>query len=136
MLARRRHGVHEPAAGVVRRRGDLARGGNAIDAAVAAAAVLGVVEPFMTGLGGDCFMLIWQAADQRLYGLNGSGRAPRAATRDALLARGLNHMPLRRHAVGHGARCGGRVGRSAALRRPRSPTCWRPPSTTRMRDSR
>jgi gamma-glutamyltranspeptidase/glutathione hydrolase len=72
----------------------LRGGGNAIDAAVAAVAVLGVVEPFMTGVGGDCFMLIWHAGEQRLYGLNGSGRAPRAATREALLARGHTQMPM------------------------------------------
>ena len=72
----------------------LQAGGTAVDAAVCAAAVLGVVEPFMTGIGGDCFMLIWRAADQRLYGLNGSGRAPRAATRQALLERGHAQMPM------------------------------------------
>src|SRR4029450_10609484 len=72
----------------------LRSGGNAVDAAVASAAGLGGVEPFMTGIGGDCFMLICPAADRRLYGLNGSGRAPRAATRDALLARGHSHMPM------------------------------------------
>src|SRR5215468_4353990 len=66
----------------------LQAGGNAVDAAVCAAAVLGVVEPFMTGIGGDCFMLIWQAGEQRLYGFNGSGRAPHAATRAALEERG------------------------------------------------
>lgn len=74
---------------------ELLRGGaNAVDAAVAAAAVLGVVEPFMTGLGGDCFMLIWSAANRRLFGLNGSGRAPRAATVEAMRARGYNAMPM------------------------------------------
>ena len=72
----------------------LRDGGNAVDAAVTAAAVLGVVEPFMTGLGGDCFMLIWHAAEQHLYGLNGSGCAPRTATREALVERGHTHMPM------------------------------------------
>lgn len=72
----------------------LRAGGNAVDAAVCAAATLGVVEPFMTGVGGDCFMLIWNAADKQLYGLNGSGRAPRAATREALVERGHNAMPM------------------------------------------
>jgi gamma-glutamyltranspeptidase/glutathione hydrolase len=72
----------------------LRDGGTAIDAAVAAAALLGVVEPFMTGIGGDCFLLYWHAADRRLYGLNGSGRAPRAATREAVMAQGHVTMPL------------------------------------------
>ena len=74
---------------------ELLRGGaNALDAALAAVAVLGVVEPFMTGIGGDCFMLIWHNGEQRLYGLNGSGRAPRAATREALVERGHSQMPM------------------------------------------
>ncbi len=72
----------------------LRRGANAVDAAVAAAAVLGVVEPFMTGIGGDCFMLIWHGTEGRLYGLNGSGRAPRAATVDAVRGRGCTEMPM------------------------------------------
>jgi gamma-glutamyltranspeptidase/glutathione hydrolase len=72
----------------------LRRGGNAIDAAVCAAAVQGVVEPFSTGIGGDCFMLIWNAAEQRLYGLNGSGRAPAALSVDLLRERGVDEMPV------------------------------------------
>ena len=60
----------------------LERGGNAVDAALSAAAVLCVVEPMSTGLGGDCFALVWR--DSELTGLNASGRAPTAADPDAL----------------------------------------------------
>lgn len=71
----------------------LERGGNAVDAAVTAAAVLGVVEPPMTGVGGDMFALVWSAKDHTLIGLNASGRAGSLMTRDALLARGHKTMP-------------------------------------------
>src|SRR3989449_7925108 len=53
----------------------LERGGNAIDAAVTAAAMLNVVEPHMTGMGGDCFAIVWIAREHRLVGLNASGRS-------------------------------------------------------------
>src|SRR5256885_5578781 len=52
----------------------LERGGTAVDAAVTAAAVLNVVEPPMTGIGGDMFAIVWSAKDRKLYGLNASGR--------------------------------------------------------------
>jgi gamma-glutamyltranspeptidase/glutathione hydrolase len=71
----------------------LRRGGNAVDAAIATAAVLCVVEPMQTGLGGDAFALLWLAKEARLVGLNGSGRAPAAATLDAFRARGLPAIP-------------------------------------------
>jgi gamma-glutamyltranspeptidase/glutathione hydrolase len=70
----------------------LQRGGNAIDAAVAAAAVLAVVEPHMTGLGGDLFSLVWSARDKNLYGLNASGRSGSLMTRETLAARGRTRI--------------------------------------------
>jgi gamma-glutamyltranspeptidase/glutathione hydrolase len=71
----------------------LRRGGNAIDAAIATAAVLCVVEPMQTGLGGDGFALLWSAQEGRLVGLNGSGRAPAGASVEAFRARGLRAVP-------------------------------------------
>lgn len=73
----------------------LREGGNAVDAAVAAAAVLGVVDPMSTGLGGDCFALVFQASDKSLHGINGSGAAPMAASIDALKALGHDCVPER-----------------------------------------
>src|SRR6266571_6756141 len=71
----------------------LERGGNAVDAAVTAAAVLNVVEPQMTGIGGDLFAIVWSAKDHRLYGLNASGRSGSLMTSAALLAKGHTTMP-------------------------------------------
>ena len=73
----------------------LGDGGNAVDAAITAAAVLTVVEPHMTGIGGDMFALYWSAAEQRLVGLNGHGRAGSRMTRDALLEAGHESIPSR-----------------------------------------
>jgi gamma-glutamyltranspeptidase / glutathione hydrolase len=72
----------------------LQRGGNAIDAAVTATAVLGVVEPMSTGLGGDCFALLYSTKERRLTGINASGRAPRSASPDTLLGLGVRQIPL------------------------------------------
>src|SRR4051794_38204586 len=71
----------------------LERGGNAIDAAIAANAVLGVVEPQSNGVGGDLFAIVYDAGTDRLHGLNASGWTPRALTAAALTSRGIADMP-------------------------------------------
>lgn len=73
----------------------LERGGNAFDAALAASAVLTLTIPHMNGLGGDAFGLLHEAAGNRTLAVNGSGRAPHAATPEAYRARGLDAVPLR-----------------------------------------
>ncbi|HUF48219.1 MAG TPA: gamma-glutamyltransferase family protein [Vicinamibacterales bacterium] len=70
----------------------MQRGGNAIDAAVTAAAILAVVEPHMTGIGGDLFALVWSARDRNLHGLNASGRSGSLMTRETLAARGRERV--------------------------------------------
>lgn len=71
----------------------LARGGTAADAAIAANAVLGVVEPMMDGIGGDLFSLYYDATSGTLYGLNASGWAPKRMTIEFLQAKGHKAMP-------------------------------------------
>jgi len=73
----------------------LQGGGNAVDAAIAVAGVLGVVQPMMSGLGGDAFILIWSAAQRTVHAVNGSGIAPYAATREWFTSHGHAKMPLR-----------------------------------------
>jgi len=73
----------------------LEQGGNAIDAAVTAAAVLAVVEPTMNGVGGDLFALVYDGKTKILEGLNSSGRAGRLATPEAYAKRGLTDVPIR-----------------------------------------
>ena len=102
----------------------LKKGGNAVDAAVATAAMLSVVEPMNVGPAGDMFAIVYIAKENKLYALNASGKAPSGATvarmkklgyvwnREQLGSR-LGHA-RRRHSRGHRARCRVGLGRSAA----------------------
>jgi gamma-glutamyltranspeptidase/glutathione hydrolase len=71
----------------------LQKGGNAVDAAIAANAALGLMEPTMCGIGGDLYALVWDAKSQKLYGLNASGRSPYKATRAFFTDKGLAEIP-------------------------------------------
>jgi gamma-glutamyltranspeptidase/glutathione hydrolase len=71
----------------------LERGGNAVDAAIAANAMMGVVLPMMNGIGGDLFAIVYDAKANKLYGLNASGWAPKSLTIDFLRQQGLRDMP-------------------------------------------
>src|SRR5689334_21226695 len=71
----------------------LERGGNAVDAAIAIAAMLNVTEPSMTGIGGDAFMMVYWAKTKKLEGLNASGRAPKALNLDYLAKRDMKEIP-------------------------------------------
>ena len=73
--------------------GILKSGGNAIDAAIAANAVLGLVEPTGCGIGGDLFAIVWDAKTKRLYGLNASGRSPQSLSLDYFKEKGLTAIP-------------------------------------------
>ena len=74
----------------------LERGGNAIDAAIATNAVMGLVEPAMNGIGGDLFAIVYEARTGKLYGLNSGGWAPTGLTPAFLKSKGIDRMP------GHG----------------------------------
>lgn len=71
----------------------LRDGGSAVDAAIAANACLGLMEPTGCGIGGDLFALVWEASTGRLHGLNGSGRSARAVDLDWFLGRGMTRIP-------------------------------------------
>jgi len=71
----------------------LQSGGNAVDAAIAANAVLAVTEPMSCGLGGDLFAIVWDAKTKKLYGLNASGRSPRSLSIEEFQRRKLKYIP-------------------------------------------
>jgi len=71
----------------------LEQGGSAVDAGIAANAVLGVTEPMMNGMGGDLFAIYWDAKTGKLYGLNASGWAPKGLTIEHLRGKGITEMP-------------------------------------------
>ncbi len=71
----------------------LKKGGSAVDAAIAANAMLGLVEPTGCGMGGDLFALIWDSKTERLYGLNASGRSPKELTTDHFKKLGMKSIP-------------------------------------------
>jgi len=71
----------------------LRAGGNAVDAAIAANAALGLMEPTGCGMGGDLFAIVWDAKTAKLHGLNASGRSPRSLTLAELQRRGLERIP-------------------------------------------
>ncbi|WP_211361172.1 gamma-glutamyltransferase [Maribacter flavus] len=72
----------------------LKKGGSAMDAAIAANAVLGLVEPASCGIGGDIFAIVWSAKEQKLYGFNGSGRAPKSLSIDYFIDKGMKYVPF------------------------------------------
>ncbi len=71
----------------------LKSGGSAVDAAIAANAALGLMEPTGSGIGGDLFAIVWDAESQLLYGLNGSGRSPKSLTLEYFIEKGLKQIP-------------------------------------------
>lgn len=71
----------------------LKKGGSAVDAAIAADAMLGLVEPTGSGMGGDLFAIVWDAKTKKLYGLNASGRSPKSLTLAYFKEKGIKHIP-------------------------------------------
>ena len=71
----------------------LKKGGNAIDAAIASNAAIGLMEPTGNGIGGDLFAIIWIEKDKKLYGLNASGRSPKNLTLDYFKENNISEIP-------------------------------------------
>lgn len=71
----------------------LKAGGTAVDAAIAANAILGLMEPTGSGVGGDLFAIVWDAKSQKLYGLNASGRSPKSLSLDYFRQNGIDQIP-------------------------------------------
>src|ERR1700744_2678456 len=71
----------------------LKKGGTAIDAAIAANATLGLLEPVSNGVGGDLFAIVWDAKTKKLYGYNGSGRSPKSLTMQYFVDHDINEIP-------------------------------------------
>jgi gamma-glutamyltranspeptidase/glutathione hydrolase len=92
----------------------LRAGGNAADAVIAMAAALNVVEPFSTGIGGDCFALYWDSNQKKVFALNGSGPAPKSANLEDLQKSGYDQYPL---FTGHAVSVPGTVAGWSALQK-------------------
>ena len=71
----------------------LKQGGNAADAAIATSATMAVVEPMSCGIGGDLFVIYWDAKTAKLYGLTASGRSPHELSRQVFAEKGLDQIP-------------------------------------------
>ncbi|MEE8169476.1 MAG: gamma-glutamyltransferase [Phycisphaerae bacterium] len=71
----------------------LKKGGSAVDAAIAANAALGLMEPVSNGIGGDLFAIVWDAKSKKLYGLNASGRSPYGLSREHFIEQGMRRIP-------------------------------------------
>lgn len=71
----------------------LKKGGTAVDAAIAVNAALGLMEPTGSGIGGDLFAIVWEAKTKKLYGLNASGRSPKALTLEYFIKNNITHIP-------------------------------------------
>src|SRR5438445_13431199 len=71
----------------------LKKGGNAVDAAIATSAAMGLMEPMSCGIGGDLYALLWDTRTKKLYGINAKGRSPYRATRAVFAEKRLKEIP-------------------------------------------